>query len=123
MQTALPRTLWIAMLASSLLAGCARATPPPTANANLLPFGGTPSGDLDGAPAGDVPAFPAATLSAQLPPTQAESSTALPTQSLQSTFTPPASRKEIKAGLEASDPGTVQLASGEVQLVEFFAFW
>jgi hypothetical protein len=25
--------------------------------------------------------------------------------------------------LVASDPGTVQLASGKIQLVEFFAFW
>lgn len=25
--------------------------------------------------------------------------------------------------LEATDPATVQLASGQVQLVEFFAFW
>jgi thiol-disulfide isomerase/thioredoxin len=40
-----------------------------------------------------------------------------------STATPPSSRKAIKAGLEASDPNQVQLASGEVQLIEFFAFW
>ncbi len=122
MQTALPRTLWIAVLAGSLLAGCARSTPP-SSTANLVPSGGTPAGDLIGAPAGDVPALPAATLPVQLSPTQAENSTALPTQSLQPTSSPPASRKEIKAGLEASDPGAVQLASGEIQLVEFFAFW
>jgi hypothetical protein len=29
----------------------------------------------------------------------------------------------VKAGLEATDPTQVQLASGEPQLVEFFAFW
>jgi hypothetical protein len=28
-----------------------------------------------------------------------------------------------KAGLEATDPSVVNLASGEIQLVEFFAFW
>ncbi len=123
MQTALPRILWIAVLAGSLLAGCARSTPPPSATANLLPSGGTPAGNLIGAPVGDYPALPAATLPVQLPPTQVVNSTAIPTQSLQPTATPPASRKEIKAGLEASDPSTVQLASGEIQLVEFFAFW
>ena len=32
-------------------------------------------------------------------------------------------KPEIKAELEATDPGTVKLASGKVQLVEFFAFW
>ena len=29
----------------------------------------------------------------------------------------------VKSALEATDPSTVQLASGEPQLVEFFAFW
>ena len=29
----------------------------------------------------------------------------------------------LKAGLEATDPSTVMLASGSPQLVEFFAYW
>jgi hypothetical protein len=29
----------------------------------------------------------------------------------------------VRQGLEATDPASVKLASGEVQLVEFFAFW
>ncbi len=29
----------------------------------------------------------------------------------------------IKSGLQATDPSTVQIASGEIPLVEFFAFW
>jgi hypothetical protein len=29
----------------------------------------------------------------------------------------------VKTGLEATDPGSVQLASGRPQLIEFFAFW
>jgi hypothetical protein len=29
----------------------------------------------------------------------------------------------VKSALEATNPATVQLASGEPQLVEFFAFW
>lgn len=28
-----------------------------------------------------------------------------------------------RVGLQATDPETVKLASGEIQLVEFFAFW
>lgn len=28
-----------------------------------------------------------------------------------------------RVGLQATDPETVSLASGEIQLVEFFAFW
>lgn len=30
---------------------------------------------------------------------------------------------EVKKELEATDPSTVQLATGKPQLVEFFAFW
>jgi hypothetical protein len=33
------------------------------------------------------------------------------------------SQPVVKTGLEATDPSTVQLASGKPQLVEFFAFW
>jgi hypothetical protein len=29
----------------------------------------------------------------------------------------------VKTGLEATDPSTVSLASGELQFIEFFAFW
>lgn len=29
----------------------------------------------------------------------------------------------LKTELEATDPSTVNLASGEIQLIEFFAFW
>lgn len=28
-----------------------------------------------------------------------------------------------RVGLQGTDPGTVNLASGDIQLVEFFAFW
>lgn len=36
---------------------------------------------------------------------------------------PVAPPPEPKAGLEATDPSTVMLASGSPQLVEFFAYW
>jgi septum formation inhibitor MinC len=29
----------------------------------------------------------------------------------------------VRSGLEATDPNTVQIAAGDVQLIEFFAFW
>jgi hypothetical protein len=32
-------------------------------------------------------------------------------------------KKLVKAALEATDPGTVQLVAGKPQFVEFFAFW
>jgi hypothetical protein len=38
-------------------------------------------------------------------------------------FETPAATQVLKTGLVATDPGTVQLASGKPQLVEFFAFW
>ncbi|HJW90376.1 MAG TPA: hypothetical protein VJ436_07020 [Anaerolineales bacterium] len=41
----------------------------------------------------------------------------------QESSTPPAGTDTIRTQLEASDPSAVQLASGQVQMVEFFAFW
>lgn len=58
----------------------------------------------------DVPAEPAATEAASA--TQAELSTEAPPV----TVTP-------RAEMEATNPGTVVLASGQPQLIEFFAFW
>jgi len=29
----------------------------------------------------------------------------------------------VRSGLEATDPNSVQIAAGDVQLIEFFAFW
>jgi hypothetical protein len=45
--------------------------------------------------------------------------TAVPTEEPTEAASPPPPRDEIIA----TDPTTVALASGEVQLVEFFAFW
>ena len=39
------------------------------------------------------------------------------------TESPSASIPTARAGLEGTDPGTVNLASGEIQLIEAFAFW
>lgn len=125
MRPALPKTLWIAVMVGSLLAGCtsSAALPEKTSGtaANLLPAAGSTSG----VPAGEAIPPPATTLQSQFLPALENQSTSAPTQMSETppTSTPPSSRKEIKAGLEASDPHTAQLASGVVQLIEFFAFW
>jgi hypothetical protein len=56
--------------------------------------------------------------------------TMLPTTDVRSTSTPTVPEpavstdvQQVKASLEATDPNSVSLASGQVQLVEFFAFW
>jgi hypothetical protein len=51
------------------------------------------------------------------PTLQAEVPTAAPTA------TEVDSPREPREGLEATDPATVVLASGEPQIIEFFAFW
>ncbi|HWQ84310.1 MAG TPA: hypothetical protein VN363_07075 [Anaerolineales bacterium] len=108
------KTLAVSIFAVSLLAGCASAAPATSTSGSLLPPAGSPSYP----PAGEVSPLPIQEL--PTPESQPAAASA-PTQVF--TATPPSSRKEVKAGLEATDPTTVQLASGEVQLVEFFAFW
>ncbi len=46
-----------------------------------------------------------------------------PDMDLDEAAEPIAPPPEPKAGLEATDPSTVMLASGSPQLVEFFAYW
>jgi hypothetical protein len=36
---------------------------------------------------------------------------------------PPERTPTVREGLQATDPGSVVLASGRPQLIEFFAFW
>jgi len=45
------------------------------------------------------------------------------TQTLEATATDTPPVPDVKTGLEATNPADVKLASGKVQLVEFFAFW
>lgn len=44
-------------------------------------------------------------------------------EAVDATATEPAEVVEVRAGLAASNPADFQVAAGEVQLVEFFAFW
>jgi hypothetical protein len=140
------RSIWLLTLAGGLLAGCSASTPPP-ALPNLIPAEG--SAPAPTVVISDPLPFvtPQAEQSAQfLPalenqsaaesaPTRPQSPLASPAAlalpqissgallSATSTAMTPSSRKAIKAGLEASDPAAAQLASGKVQLIEFFAFW
>jgi hypothetical protein len=66
----------------------------PPVGGNLTPY----------PPAGSLPAAPTAA------PTAANTATPRPT-------------RDILKELHATDPATVKLASGKIQLVEFFAFW
>ncbi|MBI5565936.1 MAG: hypothetical protein HY870_13660 [Chloroflexi bacterium] len=78
------------------------------------------------APAATVPTASAPTNApAVVPPTTAVKPTtavASPT-AVSAAPTDAPTRKAVKAELEATDPGTVQLAAGKPQFVEFFAFW
>lgn len=133
MRPSMTRSIWLLILAGSLLAGCTASASPPPASSGLLPAEGrTPA--AGSAPTGTLAVAdpfstvtPQAEQSQQFLPALENQSAANPTQTQPAvespTATPPSSRKEIKAGLEASDPNAAQLASGKVQLVEFFAFW
>lgn len=129
MRPSITRSIWLLILAGGLLVGCTSSPSPAPPSSGLLPAEGRTPAE-GSAPAATVPVvdpFPTATLQEQFLPALENQSAAgpTPTQALEvpPTATPPASRKEIKAGLEASDPNTAQLASGEIQLIEFFAFW
>lgn len=133
MHPAINRSLWLSIMASSLLAGsllagCRAAVQPPAASPNLLPAEGSiPTAALvavDPLPTATPQAEQAAQFLPALENQFASSPTPATTPAAQTpSATPPSSRREIKAGLEASDPSAAQLASGGIQLIEFFAFW
>jgi hypothetical protein len=91
-------------LAASVLFGCSSgvASSPPTAQGELPPAS-TPTLLPEIAPTDVAPrASPSSAV--------ATSPSAEPTPT-------------VRHGLHATDPGSVELASGRPQLVEFFAFW
>jgi len=98
--------LTLGLLGVFVLSACASATatPPPPPPPVQLPI-------------------PTETAAAPTP-TQAEMGEAAPAESMTPTEEPivviPTSRGNE---LEATDPTTVNIASGEPQLIEFFAFW
>ena len=86
-----------------------------------------PEADSDAVePAGQGSSSEEPTEAIQADPVEpTEETAAEPTAASVSPTDPPAATEPvvIKQGLSASDPESVSLASGEVQLVEFFAFW
>ena len=99
-------------VAVTLLAAACQSAPPPTAGAGLAQSDAADLQPLTAAPES------AQEAAAQAPPTGApeESEAQSPTVEL----TTPV---EVRQGLAATDPATVDLASGSPTLVEFFAFW
>ena len=89
------------LIAIFLLSACAPAAPSPTAEVPLAPT------------QGEAAPVPAATQPEVAPDATAVPPTEAPVQAI------PTSRGP---NLEATDPTTVSLASGQLQLVEFFRF-
>ena len=73
-----------------------------------------------GAPAQPGLVEPTATLPSAVSPYAASPATTIPTDALAPTALPVATSRGPE--LHATDPATVSLASGELQLVEFFRF-
>lgn len=98
----------------------------PYPGVGITPFNPYPLPQGDGQPPivypgpGVYPPPPSGTVLAQ--PAPEPSATSTVTLPPTATFTPRPTR-DINKELHATDPSTVQLASGKVQLVEFFAFW
>lgn len=103
-----PRRAWrrtsLLILAALVLVGCSPGVASPL-----------PSDQVEPSPADT--ATPAPTV---LPTEAAPDPIATP---LGSTSAPPEPTPTARRGLQATDPGSVVLAAGRPQLVEFFAFW
>jgi hypothetical protein len=98
------------MIAGLLLAACAPAATPQTAQ---------PEAPVQAA----ATAKPAATQpTSQEAPTEI-AATDVPAAAPTDAPAAAPTKKPVKTELEATDPATVQLAAGKPQLVEFFAFW
>ncbi len=85
----------------------------------------TPSLTASSVPASGGTSTPTAIATVPVEPTVTPQPTftSPPTETEQPTLTPTPTAISLRTDLEATDPKTVKLASGKVQLVEFFAFW
>lgn len=110
-----------------LLAACSGAGGVVNSVVDPAPAQPTEGGGTENEPAAEQSASPAATT----PTPYQEDQSAAPVESVDpmvqaggdDSAAPPAGNPTPRSGLEATDPGGVKLASGRVQLVEFFAFW
>ena len=112
-----PRSfLTLGLLAVLLLVSCAPAAVPAPAE----PEAPAQTAPTENEPPVPTPIEPTAALPEAAPPTEVQPAEALPTE------VPPteAAPAFVSRGpnLEATDPTTVVLASGDLQLVEFFRF-
>ena len=109
--------LWCVSL---LLAACAPATAPQTAQPEVPAqvAAATEKPRVTQPASQETPVVSAATEPPVVAPTT-DTPAAVPTEGPAGTPT----RKPVKTELEATDPTTVNLAAGRPQLVEFFAFW
>ena len=86
---------------------------------------------LPGANSGDgeepAAAIPSEELPTEAPAVTEEKESAgevTEAEPIEETYPPPGeANRTARVGLQGTDPGTVTLASGDIQLVEFFAFW
>ena len=117
--------LWL--LAGLLVSACSGASPTPVSTPTVAPetVAKQPSDELKGMQPGDseedAPTEALApTDTAVVEEASAPEPTTSPTEEPATgrTFTP-----SSKVSLEASNPANFNIASGELQLVEFFAFW
>lgn len=119
---------WLSLVVVTIagLASLASCSNPPATQMPALETGAVLSTSLiQVTPAQDekTPQVESAVVQGSLSPTT--SATEKPTASALPTQENPAPTESlvVKTELEATDPGSVQLASGKPQLVEFFAFW
>lgn len=73
----------------------------------------------------DLPATnpPTAQVNGQEPTIPAEESSTVPEPTATEDTRQENAEPTARVGLQATDPETVMLGSGDIQLVEFFAFW
>lgn len=92
------------------------AYPIPGQDANLQPTGDASAPGSYPAPGSPYPYPGPVSLNPYPGPIQPTQAPVVPTARVQPT-------RDIQKELHASDPASVRLASGRIQLVEFFAFW
>ena len=106
------------IVAILVLAGCTGAASQPEPEAGLETPVEAVAAETAAVQAPAAPANEATDTVEGLEPATTEATARIEEPAPEEAAPPP-----VREGLEATDPASVQLASGKVQLVEFFAFW